>query len=60
MSGGETANFKVIITLSTEEGELPDNDEVQELIFNQMSGDLDDETMLRCIAVGVLARYVEE
>lgn len=53
----ETATFMVFITLSTEAGELPDNDQVANLIAAQMTYDyLDDETGLTCLAVTVAGR----
>lgn len=47
----ETATYAVATTLSTESGELPSDEVVAQLIHDQMSGDLDEETGLRCIGV---------
>lgn len=46
----ETATYLVEVTLSTEVGELPSNKEAEQLIFEQMEGELDDSG-LKCLAV---------
>lgn len=51
MTTQETATYQVEVTLSTEQGELPADSDVGQLIFDQMAGELDDNTGLRCIAV---------
>lgn len=60
MSLQETATFRVNIRLSTEQGELPTDTEVERLVADQMSGVLDEHTGLRTIAVYDIARSVEE
>jgi hypothetical protein len=55
MSGGETAKYTVEIILTTTEGELPHREEVQQLIADQMSGELDEVTGLFCPYVEVKA-----
>lgn len=52
----ETAGFYTVITLSTEDGELPDDFAVTRLIQDQMDGILDEETGLQCISVTVQYR----
>jgi len=57
MSGSESKTYLVSITLGTEEGELPDNGVIEELIFAQMgaSGVLQDTVEgLSCLAVEVM------
>lgn len=47
----ETATYTVEVILSTTEGELPDHEDVEKLIRDQMSGELDETTGLFCIDV---------
>lgn len=56
-NNGETATFVVHVTLSTENGELPDNDAVERLIFDQMDDCLDDDTRLECLAIDLKGRF---
>ena len=56
----ETARFVVDIVLSTENGELPDDRTVERMIVDQMSGELDEETGLACVAVKVDHRAMLE
>lgn len=60
MYGSESATFIVEITLGTEEGELPDDNEVEELVANQMAGELDEDTGLFTMAVILVERVVDE
>lgn len=52
----ETGTFTAEITLSTEMGELPKVSEIERLIKDQMDGELDERTGLRCIGVYVIGR----
>lgn len=56
----ETATYSVEITLSTANGELPKTADVERLIVDQMSGELDETTGLACLAVTVMGRLVDE
>jgi len=57
----ETAAFEVVLLLSTEEGELPTDEEVTRLIRDQMDGVLDETTGLNCIHVApAIRRSAEE
>ena len=53
----ETKTYTVEITLSTENGELPTDEEVERLIVDQMSGELDETTGLACVAVDMAAAH---
>jgi hypothetical protein len=59
VSRQETATFTVKITLTTEDGELPEDKNVEDLVLAQMSGELDDYTGLWCPAVTLVKREVE-
>lgn len=48
---GETAKYTVEMVLSTTDGELPDHADVEKLVIDQMSGELDETTGLFCISV---------
>ena len=50
----ESLDYIVSITLMTEDGELPTADQVEGLIADQMSGELDPDTGLFCGAVVLL------
>jgi hypothetical protein len=50
----ETQKYTVAIILSTTNGELPTDDEVEQLVLDQMSGELDETTGLACLAVVLL------
>ena len=56
----ETKTYTVDLTLSTENGELPTDDEVEQLIVDQMSGELDETTGLACVAVGLHVHAARE
>lgn len=56
---GETSTYRVDITLSTEVGELPIPEEVESLVSTQMSGELNDDTGLRCLSVRYLLSHVD-
>jgi hypothetical protein len=49
---GETATLTVEITFTTE-GELPTDEELEELISNQMSGELDEDDLAAVVVVVV-------
>jgi len=50
--------YVVILTLTTDTGELPNKEEAEDLIVAQMSGELDDTTGLACMAVEVLSEAI--
>lgn len=54
MDTGKSVTYNVEITLITESGDLPNLNEVEDLIAAQMSGALDDNTGLFCGCVTVL------
>lgn len=56
MGTRETTTYVTYITLSTEQGELPSDIEVERLVADQMSGVLDGLTGLSAIAVGLIER----
>ena len=56
----ETSTYFVKITLSTTEGELPVDSEVEELIVDQLEGELDETTGLFCTAVDLIGRLADE
>jgi hypothetical protein len=58
-SKGETAKFTAEIVLSTEQGELPTDEDVVRLIYDQMGGTLDDYTDLTCLTVKLIDRTGE-
>jgi hypothetical protein len=60
MSLQETKTYKVELTLSTEQGELPIDEIVERMIVDQMDGQLDDETGLRCIDVSLVGTASED
>lgn len=49
---GSTATFVVYITLSNNSGDLPDNGDVEDMVFHQMGGELDENGLI-CLAVSV-------
>jgi hypothetical protein len=55
----ETALFTVHMTFTTDNGELPDDRTIEELIADQMAGELDEATGLGCMAVTVIGRTGE-
>ena len=54
MSLSESKIYIVEITLGTDVGELPTDSEVEELIADQMSGELDEDTGLFALGVALL------
>ena len=56
----ETATYTVEVILSTTAGELPDHEDVEQLIRDQMSGELDETTGLFCIDVHLKKYKCEE
>jgi hypothetical protein len=50
----ETAEYRLTVVMSTELGELPSTDAIEDMITSQLGGELDDATGLRCIAVELL------
>lgn len=50
---GSTGNYVVILTMSTDSGDLPESDIMARLIHDQMEGTLSDEG-LQCVAVDIL------
>lgn len=54
MSSRESATYLVAITLIADEGELPTPKAVEELIADQMSGELDNDIGLFCGAVDLI------
>lgn len=60
MSLTETSTYFVKITLSTSEGELPTDSQVEELIVDQLEGELDETTGLFCTAVDLIGRLADE
>jgi hypothetical protein len=56
MALAETATFAVEITFTTDNGELPTDEEVERLISDQMSGELDETTGLAAMAVTLIER----
>lgn len=46
----------VEMIFTTDQGEIPDDEALQEMIASQMSGELDEETGLGCMAVEVTGR----
>lgn len=55
MTKGETATYMLEVTLSTDKGELPADDQIAKLVENQMGGELDEETGLTCLGVSLWA-----
>lgn len=55
MTTQETAKVSAELTFSTDNGELPDKEGIEQLIADQMSGELDEETGLGCMVVTVTA-----
>lgn len=60
MSLTETSTYFVKIILSTSEGELPTDSQVEELIVDQLEGELDETTGLFCTAVDLIGRLADE
>jgi len=56
----ETATYVIELTLSTANGELPRISEVERLVSDQMSGELDETTGLACLATIVIGRKDED
>lgn len=61
MSTEETARFTCDVILSTRTGggEIPSNEEIQDMIFWQLDGVLDEYTGLECLSVQVIGRSGE-
>lgn len=60
MTTQETASYLVVVTLTNEQGELPDDRGVEKLIVDQMGGMLDDETGLACVSARVIRNLTTE
>lgn len=54
MGTNETSTYNVLVTLSSKDGDLPDEGDVETLIYEQMSGDLGEGT--KCLSVEMIGR----
>lgn len=58
VTDGETFTYRLEIILSTEAGELPTQEEVRQLVIDQMAGELDPTTGLKCLGVATAGAWV--